>query len=61
MNIEPSQRNINNLLSKFPLQNCEISAGWNSGGYLFKYIYFINIYIYNYYKRLFADTITIVA
>lgn len=30
LNIEPTQKNINMILKKYPLENCDITAGWNS-------------------------------
>jgi hypothetical protein len=30
LGIEPTPKNIAMILKKYPLENCEISAGWNS-------------------------------
>ena len=30
MNIEPTHANIQKILEKYPLKNCEIVGGWNS-------------------------------
>jgi hypothetical protein len=30
LGIEPTQKSIASILKKYPLKNCEITAGWNS-------------------------------
>lgn len=50
LGIEPTQKNITSILKKYPLKNCEITAGWNS-----KYVRL------SVDSGLYADTITIVA
>lgn len=50
LGIEATVRNIAAILKKYPLKNCEITAGWNS-----------TIYKIILDSGLYADTITIVA
>ena len=34
LELAPTQANIDNLLEKKPLSQCEISSGWSSNGWL---------------------------